>query len=159
MGYTRQRGVFNIADTRSQSLLRSPWTVFLVALLFRGLVLLELSGTDPYFSIPIVDEQNSHHQALSIAAGDILPQTPYWKPPLYPHLLAPIYWLFAHEPQQLFEARPGLLLGVKILQVVLDAFTAFVQFRECVTKSISASAKMETFRENGLNALEKYSGK
>ena len=90
-----------------------PAVVFLVALAFRALFLLEVRA-DPFFSILAIDASSYHDLALRFAGGDLwFGREPLWFAPLYPVLLGTLYTLFGPEP---FLARA--------LQLLLGAVTA-----------------------------------
>ena len=99
---------------------KAPWrwiaVVFLLALVVRAVALCELAAVDPYFGIPVVDEQNHHQEAVRIASGELKPKTPYWKPPLYPHIVALIYLPGFEEPKHFLANAANLTLRVKIVQ-------------------------------------------
>ena len=71
--------------------LRHLSVVLVVALLVRGLYLVQLAG-NPFFHYPIVDAQAYDEMATAIARGeDPYPGRAYFQPPLYPYFLGALY--------------------------------------------------------------------
>ena len=87
---------------------RDPALVVLVAVLFRAIAWWQLSRT-PFFSSPVVDASTFDLWARAIADGTTFPGAAgvFFKPPLYPYLLASIYRLVGEEPA-----------GVYVLQMI-----------------------------------------
>ena len=88
---------------------RLPLGVFALALLVRGIYLLQ-SSTSPAFDVPMVDSESYHTLALALVAGDVLPRL-FYQGPFYPLFLAGIY------------AMGGSILAAKIAQIVLASAT------------------------------------
>jgi len=55
--------------------------------------LLELWGTD-LAAVPLLDSDTYHQWATRLVAGDWGQNETYWMGPLYPHLLAVVYFVF-----------------------------------------------------------------
>ncbi|MFQ5655724.1 MAG: hypothetical protein ACE5GW_13465, partial [Planctomycetota bacterium] len=98
--------------------------LFLLALLVRIGSLWELSAVDPYFASPVVDEQTNLESALRIAGGKVRPDAPYWKPPLYPHLMALVVDPQRDDPGRLFGDEAFSPCRLKAIQAFIDSFTA-----------------------------------
>ena len=93
---------------------RSLWLILAVALLVRGIYVLEIDQS-PLFEYPAVDSKTYTNQALNLAAGNWLGigQGPFWQPPLYPYFLGVIKVVF---PDTFFHAARLIqaLLGVLV---------------------------------------------
>lgn len=85
--------------------------IFIAALLFRGIVLFELSQT-PFFSSLIGDGMGYHVWAAEIANGDWVGSDVFYQAPLYPYLLGILYAVFGPD-----------VLWAKLAQIVLEAFS------------------------------------
>ncbi|MCA8961081.1 MAG: tetratricopeptide repeat protein [Planctomycetes bacterium] len=109
-------------STDGRALWRVLITVFTVALAVRVAALVELSRVDPYFATPVVDELTNTQEAIRIARGD--PMTaPFWKPPLYPHVLALTLLADPPNPAAVYRTLPSPWIP-KGAQAVIDAATA-----------------------------------
>lgn len=73
---------------------RAPLLLFLAAFLVRALHVLDLAG-NPFFAHPVIDAAEYDEWARAIRAGDLLSsgKGAFWQPPLYPYLLAALYFL------------------------------------------------------------------
>ncbi len=75
--------------TRNRLLLTA---ILLAAIGIRIAYFLELQGTR-LLRVPLLDAFRYHEWAGQLVAGDLGWGEPYWMGPLYPHLLAVVYWL------------------------------------------------------------------
>lgn len=100
--------------------------LFLVALGIRVGALVELSNTDPFFTIPIVDELTNYYDAIAIHEQG-WPDAPFWKPPLYPYFIAAT---FGGDPPDRHTALYGegspSFWGLKLAQAVLDSISVLL---------------------------------
>lgn len=116
------------ADTPVGRSVTLPWAaigvIFVGALLVRGVALVDLSFHDPWFDSPVVDERTNVEDARRIVREGIRIETPYWKPPLYPHLLSIPIALGLGSERSDPGPEPGLAWTMKILQALLDSWTA-----------------------------------
>ena len=113
---------------------KSPWLsgskiyllVFLTTVIVRLISVIELGNVDPAFHHPIVDELTNVDQARGFLSDGPGHGAPYWKPPGYPLLLA----LIALPWQEIGPTGQGVPASyawvVKILQCLLDGFTAIL---------------------------------
>ncbi len=89
---------------------RSPYLILgAVALLVRGLYLLEIVGLDA-FDLYLGDALSYHTWASAIAAGDWIGDRIFYQAPLYPYVLALVYATLGSDP-----------LVIKLLQLALGA--------------------------------------
>ncbi len=98
--------------------------ILALALLVRVVNLYYLSLNDPAFYSPQIDSLWHHRWALSIIKGPFLGSEVYFRAPLYPYLLAGIYWLFGESITiaKLLQALGG---GISCVIVYLLGRTAF----------------------------------
>jgi 4-amino-4-deoxy-L-arabinose transferase-like glycosyltransferase len=101
-------------ETREQAILLG---IFAVALLLRLAHLLEIQANDPFFSLPEVDGQEYHAQALAISQGDWAGEGVLILGPLYPGFMALVYALFGPD-----------FFVLKLLQAVLGAVDCLLVF-------------------------------
>jgi 4-amino-4-deoxy-L-arabinose transferase-like glycosyltransferase len=87
-----------------------PWVV-LVALAVRLLYL--ATAKSPSFAEPLIDADYYDYLGERLSQGQGFPDPVFWQPPLYPLLLAGLYWLFGHQ-----------LLWPRLLQLLLGALLA-----------------------------------
>lgn len=87
-----------------------PWVV-LVALAVRLLYL--ATARSPSFADPLIDADYYDYLGERLSQGQGFPDPVFWQPPLYPLLLAGLYWLFGHQ-----------LLWPRLLQSLLGALLA-----------------------------------
>ena len=92
--------------------------IFAVGLTIRLLYLINSALKDPLFYHPIMDPLYHHQWALAIIRGGWLNQLPYFRAPLYPHLLALSYLIFGVN-----------LLIPRIIQALLAAFSSYLVYR------------------------------
>ncbi|RKX68739.1 hypothetical protein DRP53_10085 [candidate division WOR-3 bacterium] len=104
---------------------RPGLTVFLIGLVTRILYLINAALKDPLFYHPIMDPLYHHQWAQAIIRGGWLNELPYFRAPLYPHLLALIYLIFG----------PNLLIP-RIVQAVLGAGSCYLIFH--IAKRLSS---------------------
>lgn len=104
-----------------------PWVIlFAVAFSVRLGTLAELSRVDPFFSAPVVDELTNYRDAQAILDHG-WPETPFWKPPLYPYFIA--LTLLPDPPSShdaLYSDDGPSFWPLKILQSMLDSLTALL---------------------------------
>ncbi len=103
---------------------RTAAVIFLGALLLRAVVLADLSHNDPWFANPVVDERTNVEDARKIVRVGIPNEKPYWKPPLYPHLLSIGIALGIGSEQPNPGPEPRFSWVVKVGQALLDSWTA-----------------------------------
>lgn len=101
-------------DHKKQKNKKELWLIigiFVLALLVRGLYLLE-SRDNPTFDTPVVDSLTYDQMARQFNETGQLTYEFFWQPIFYPMFLSFVYWL-----------SDGSILFVKILQVIIGAFT------------------------------------
>ena len=84
-----------------------------VATAIRLVFLLEIAHTD-LVAVHLLDADTYHTWALRLVAGDPGWEETYWMGPLYPHLLALVYWLFG--------ADGVAAQAIQLLMTVLNIF-------------------------------------
>jgi Tfp pilus assembly protein PilF len=97
------------------SVTSSALIVFLVALAARLIFLFEFSSL-PIFSVPIMDMLFHHQWAHDIIAGRGSDYTPFFRAPLYPHILALVYGTLGDGdwPIRVLQALLGSLSAVLV---------------------------------------------
>ena len=85
-----------------------------VAAAIRLVFLLEIARTD-LVAVHLLDADTYHTWALRLVAGDPGWEETYWMGPLYPHLLALVYWLFGPDG----VAAQAIQLLMTVLNVLL----------------------------------------
>jgi Flp pilus assembly protein TadD/4-amino-4-deoxy-L-arabinose transferase-like glycosyltransferase len=106
--------------TKNPSLLRSPWASYLlvaaVAVAVQAYQLIELAD-DPSVRGPIIDGQNYHMEAASLAAGQAQPWEPHFQSPIFSWTLALVYRLSSPDPfHGLFlQALLAVLIALAVL--------------------------------------------
>jgi tetratricopeptide (TPR) repeat protein len=99
------------------------WLVLAVALVIRGVYMLQLTSS-PLYDYPVVDGKTYVLHAESLAQGNWLGhgQGPFWQPPLYPYFLGLVKTVF---PQHFFGAT-------RFLQALIGALAcAFTGLLGC----------------------------
>lgn len=109
--------------------------VLVVALAWRLVYALLYRGT-PFFDQPVVDAQTFHLWAEAIRDGRPFVPGVYFKPPLYPHVLAVLYDLFGARPAPVYllQSLMGAATCVLVLglgRVVFTPRTALVGALVC----------------------------
>ncbi|MEW5737090.1 MAG: tetratricopeptide repeat protein [Thermodesulfobacteriota bacterium] len=81
---------------------------FLLGALVRAAHLLVV-WNNPYFASLAIDARAYHEKALSILAGHLVGDRVFYQDPLYPYLLAFLYWIFGPAPAvaRVFQALLG----------------------------------------------------
>jgi 4-amino-4-deoxy-L-arabinose transferase-like glycosyltransferase/Flp pilus assembly protein TadD len=75
---------------------RIPGIVALVALIIRAVYFFQVKD-NPFLSHPRLDALFHDQWALSIASGNLLGETVFFRAPLYPYFLGLLYAMFGHE--------------------------------------------------------------
>src|SRR5690606_19776446 len=80
---------------------------------------------DPAFYVPQIDSLWHHRWAIEIISGKFWGDEVFFRAPLYPYLLALIYWIFGIKifVAKFIQAIGGALTCVLIYQLGRTAFT------------------------------------
>ncbi len=99
--------------------------VFAAAAAVRVINLLFLARNDPAFYVPQIDSLWHHRWAIEIISGNFWGDEVFFRAPLYPYLLALIYWIFGIKifVAKFIQAIGGALTCVLIYQLGRTAFT------------------------------------
>lgn len=91
----------------------------------RVINLLFLAQNDPAFYVPQIDSLWHHRWAIEIISGNFWGDQVFFRAPLYPYLLALIYWIFGIKifVAKFIQAIGGALTCVLIYQLGRTAFT------------------------------------
>lgn len=93
---------------------RQVLLVVAVALVWRVLYAAFYHGT-PFFHVPVVDASTFHLWAQAIGEGRSFMPGVYFKPPLYPHVLAFLYSLFGARPEPVYVVQALMGAGTCVL--------------------------------------------
>ena len=87
-----------------------------VPLALRIIYLLEIAK-NPFFNYPILDGHTYDQLAMAIATGNVVGNTVFWQPPLYPYFMALIYAIFGHS-----------LVWFRIVQIMIGSLNCFLAY-------------------------------
>lgn len=103
--------------------------ILLLLLLFFGALALRLAyfaeiRHSPLYLVPVVDARTHHEEALRLLGDSDEEDTPYWKAPLYPWLLAGIYHLAGPGPTapRIFQFLLGCLSAILVFHIARRVF-------------------------------------
>ncbi len=115
----REPGEIPVADCAATRLPRRDIAIVAaVALVFRAFYAW-LYHDSPFFHVPVVDASTFHLWAEAIRQHrEFLPGV-YFKPPLYPHVLAVVYNLFGPRPEPMYALQALLGVGTCVMVLAL----------------------------------------
>ncbi|MDE0957455.1 MAG: tetratricopeptide repeat protein [Planctomycetota bacterium] len=105
---------------------RARWWMFLLAFSIRLWSVADSSVSDPAFLYPIIDEQTNVDQARGFLEHGPPHETPYWKPPGYPALLALLALPWSDIGSSAQAVPASFAWTVKIFQCLLDSISALL---------------------------------